>query len=606
MQARSHFLLRRLSVILAAALPLITAHARDPKADIAEQVPPAVATLKAYHGDLPGELERKLHVIYWTPADREPQPLWRERLSRVMETTADFYEKEMKRMGFPVRRIPLDHDADGLLKIHLVKGEQPYAHYDVKSGSEIRRECLPTLRKAGVIKDLSGDSETIVIFCNMSVWDAEKRTMRQNSPYYAGGSARSGTAWQVDSPLLDPALLAVKDQRLKDGQYGDISVGRYNSIFVGGVIHELGHALGLPHNKERPDEAALFGTALMGSGNRTYGEDLRGEGKGSFLTLAHAMRLASHPLFTGSSKGLDEKLKSEVGDLSITTTGKTITVTGKLEATPPAYALVGYSDYNQASISTIPAKDGTFTVTFDALEPAKTGELRFITCHANGLTVERRGFHYTVSADGTPDVSTVEAKLLLDGVVAKKQWANMTPDQILATLPPESQSAGAKLARKVAKRFLLPGPKATQSPADITVDVKSVSLCDTLPKSQKVGWGSPAVDRLAEEPFYPASSSSIFERGIYAHAPAQHVYDLGGTWSKFKGTCGLAREHDGSVVFVIKGDGKELWRSKTIKEDVVTFDLTVTGIRQLELVVENAGDDDRSDWGLWLDPELTR
>jgi hypothetical protein len=589
-------------------------HTRDPKADIADQVPQATASLKTYHGDIPGKLDRKLHIIYWTPSDRDPQPQWRERLSRVMETTADFYDKEMKRMGFPVRRLPLDHEADGLLKIHLVKGGQPYAHYNVKSGSEIRRDCLPTLREAGIIKDLSGDTETIVIFCNMSVWDPEKRTMQQNSPYYAGGSARGGTAWQVDSALLDPVLLTAKDQRLKDGQYGDISVGRYNSIFVGGVIHELGHALGLPHNKERPDEAALFGTALMGSGNRSFGEDLRGEGKGTFLTLAHAMRLASHPLFTGNNKGLDEKPRSEVKDLSIRTTSKNITVTGKIEATPSAYAIVGYSDpsgnsdYNQASISCIPSKDGAFTITFDALAPGKEGELRLITCHANGLTSERRGFHYQVSTDGTPDVTGIEAKLLMDGVVAKMLWADMPPSDILATLPPETQSAGAKQARLVAKRLLLPGPKPTQSPADIAAEVKTISLCDTLPKSQRVGWGRPVVDRLAEEPYYPAAGGKIFERGIYAHAPAQHVFELGESWSKFKGTCGLTREHDGSVVFVIKGDGRELWRSKTVKKEDggVTFEVSVTGTRELELVVENAGDDERSDWGLWLDPELIR
>jgi len=35
-----------------------------------------------------------------------------------------------------------------------------------------------------------------------------------------------------------------------------------------------------------------------------YGDEERDEGKGSFLTLAHALRLASHPQFSGSIKGL--------------------------------------------------------------------------------------------------------------------------------------------------------------------------------------------------------------------------------------------------------------------------------------------------------------
>jgi hypothetical protein len=68
---------------------------------------------------------------------------------------------------------------------------------------------VETLRGHGI----DADSETIVIFCNLAEWDTEKRTMSHHSPYYASGDSRPGTAWQVDSPLLDPALLSVKEDR---------------------------------------------------------------------------------------------------------------------------------------------------------------------------------------------------------------------------------------------------------------------------------------------------------------------------------------------------------------------------------------------------------
>ena len=53
---------------------------------------------------------------------------------------------------------------------------------------------------------------------------------------------------------------------VNDQQYGHISVGRYNSIFIGSGARELGHSLGLPHDKERADEQSR-GTSLMGSGS---------------------------------------------------------------------------------------------------------------------------------------------------------------------------------------------------------------------------------------------------------------------------------------------------------------------------------------------------
>lgn len=256
--------------ILLIVLPSLSqcCRAQSPREDIAVQVPAALKIIDAYHAAEPVPSRRTLHVVYWTPRDRDPCPQYRERLTRVLFDVRDFYLKEMQRLGFGERTIRLPTDADGLLTIHLARGTHPYARYGVESGREIRQDCLTVLNAAGI----DANQETIAIFCNMSNWDPKAATMSQNGPYYASGGLRTGTAWQIDSPLLDPALMSKKEPLLHDGQYGKISVGKYNTIFVGGVCHELGHAFGLPHNRERPDERALFGTALMGSGNHTYGK----------------------------------------------------------------------------------------------------------------------------------------------------------------------------------------------------------------------------------------------------------------------------------------------------------------------------------------------
>ena len=361
---------------------------------------------------------------------------------------------------------------------------------------------------------------------------------RQN---YAGGCYHSGTAWQLDSPELDATNLSLTKPMIEDGLYGRISLGKPNSIFIGGIAHELGHALGLPHCETRP-EKAVRGTALMGSGNRSYGDELRGEGRGSFLTLAHALRLAAHSQLSGSVKWL-KKTTAAIDHFSIATKGKAITVTGEVSGSPPVFAVVAYfdpdggSDDDDTTASAVPDATGRFTLQSDAFTPGKRGPLPLFPLHVNGSAAGQMSqtsfrYSYSVAADGTPNLSSIQMRQELAPFIA----ALTSKDQNRA-----KQLSAEIISEKAAAlaRSLMQPATAQQTPAEYDGESNSINLTYVKPTTAKVGWGQTAFNRVPDEAILLESGGEIFVTGIYAHAPASHMYQLNEKWQTLSGKVGL-------------------------------------------------------------------
>jgi len=614
MNLRSTFTLGALTLLSASSLM----SAQTPQEEAKQEVPAALKIIKAWKNPSAKKEKRVIHVVYWCPSDRKPAPDHRKRLTAVMLEVQAFYAEGMEKLGFGRQTVNLDLAADKLIQIHEVKGRHPYSHYKYQSGDEIRNECRSVIKQAGI--DM--EKETIVLFINMSNWDPKKKKMTQNSPYYATGNPRNGFAWQVDSPILDPRFLSKKQPIINDGQYGDISIGKYNSIFSGGVIHELGHALGLAHCAACAKEKAAFGTALMGLGNHTYGENLRGEGKGTFLTLTNGLRLTTHPIFSGTSQGLETYSKSTLSHLRAGTSEvlgeKAFVVTGKIE-TPkemaPAYAIIAYCDpeggknYDATTASAIPNSKGEFTLNCIDLKPNSRAVLRMVVLHANGDASSHVGpyspfmYNYSVDANGKPNTQALDFAMMFSGVKQAVQQKN--EKQLDAELLLLKKSKNKKVV-SIASRLLVKG-HLWRAPALLPVNKRSVALGDTTPAEAKIGYGTPLYNRMPSDSMILQASGQTFEHGIYSHAPARHIYHLDGQWKTLKGQCGLAENSPGSVRFVIKADGKELWKSPVMRENQLqSYEVDIASKKNLELIVEDGGDGNRSDWGLWLEPVLER
>src|SRR2546425_465776 len=105
---------------LAGTAPILRAVEPIPEA---QQAALALKLLDAGHGSRPAASPRKLHVVYFTPSDREPEPRYPERLEAILEDIRAFYREGMERAGFGPKTFDLAWNGDGKLIIHLVKGK---------------------------------------------------------------------------------------------------------------------------------------------------------------------------------------------------------------------------------------------------------------------------------------------------------------------------------------------------------------------------------------------------------------------------------------------------------------------------------------------------
>ena len=365
---------------------------------------------------------KKLRIVYFHPKDRKPLKDHVKRWDGIMNDIQDFYRTEMKRLGYGKVELGLERE-NGTLKLHEIRGNSnDDGSYTYNSGSKIRGEVFNALQAKGI----NHREETILIVCGLSRTEGKKVTIY--SPYYGMGANHIyGLCFTADMDWLsidglrpDPTktILQVKEHR----GYEPFTLARFNTTYVGGAIHELGHGMSLPHNYATKEES-IRGTALMGAGNYTYRKEWRNEGKGSFLTHSSALRLLVHPLFSGTTKQCKDATKLKFKKLSLSHKDNAIHIRGAIDSEIPAIAMIAYNDredkgqrgymvnkdYDATTWTSVVSPENEFRIAIGDLREGNH-QIRLLSVHANGATVTKR-LHYTIK-DGAADLTRAKKEIV--------------------------------------------------------------------------------------------------------------------------------------------------------------------------------------------------
>ncbi len=243
----------------------------------------------------------KLNVVYFVPTDMDTLANFKNRLSLIMYEIQEFYAVNMAREGYGRMSFGLN-GTNGKINIVVVRGTLPKASYPSSQGGKIIQE----------------------VEAYFTAHPTEKKSMQNIifTPEYGPGIpqayyASGRNALVVDYPALGSTLL----------------VG-------GGEAHELGHALGLPHDGETKSTKATLGTSLMGNGVYSYRD-----GKPTFLTAADCATLSRSQSLSNTTRSdwyTPQTVSFTSGKAMVS--NNVFTISGKFESSMAVVKVMAYHD----------------------------------------------------------------------------------------------------------------------------------------------------------------------------------------------------------------------------------------------------------------------
>jgi alpha-galactosidase len=258
-----------------------------------------------------------------------------------------------------------------------------------------------------------------------------------------------------------------------------------------------------------------------------------------------------------------------------------------------------------AATPSITAVDGTVvSPSVDLLAAAGSRLDVAVTVRNDGTTpVALPKTTLTVPSGWTSAASARPPALLLPG--------RSTVARFTVTIPASAPLGSSEVSAAVRFTGLRGAVTVASPPATVTIAPAPPSG-PTVPLSHQPwvsatsGWMTPAVDQSVGGGNPIRVAGTTYAAGLGVASPSDIRYYLGGACTRLTGVVGIDDVVDnvgpegGTATFSLIADGTTVWESGTVtRGNAVSFDVALTGARELVLHVGDAGDggyNDRADW----------